>query len=229
MFFVLYSESQAISKEFLFFALRQSFSLKQMEQRSSGGNYPAITGEELQKIKIPVPPIEVQEQIIEKFETAYNAKRAKEAEARNLLDGIDAYLLDKLGIETPAATETKKTFFTRASKLSGGRFDPFYHHADFVVLEKALHESKYPIVQLSKVCDKITDGTHYTPKYQDSGVLFLSVKNVREERFELDDVKYISEEEHAFLTKRCKPEANDVLLTKVGTVGLVQKLSRLLV
>ncbi|HEV2880661.1 MAG TPA: restriction endonuclease subunit S [Pyrinomonadaceae bacterium] len=83
-----------------------------------------INAEEIKLIKIPIPPLEVQKQIIEKFESAYNAKRAKEAEAKSLLDGIDAYLLGRLGIETPAATETKKTFFTRASKLSGGRFDP---------------------------------------------------------------------------------------------------------
>ena len=141
-------KSQIISKEFLFFALRQSFSLKQMEQRSSGGNYPAITGEELQKIKIPVPLIEVQKQIIEKFETAYEAKRRKEAEAQNLLDGIDAYLLDQLGIETPAATETKKTFFTRASKLSGGRFDP-----EFVAYQATIKSDKYPTAKLKQLLE----------------------------------------------------------------------------
>lgn len=83
-----------------------------------------INAEEIKLIKIPVPPIEAQKQIVEKFEAAYNAKRAKEAEAKSLLDGIDAYLLERLGIETPAAAEMQKTFFTRASKLSGSRFDP---------------------------------------------------------------------------------------------------------
>jgi restriction endonuclease S subunit len=137
-----------------------------------------------------------------------------------LLAGIDAYLLDKLGIATPTKTAVKKTFYTTASKVTGGRLDPFYHHEDYALIERELHKSSCSIVHLSSICNKITDGTHYTPTYQETGVVFLSVKNVRCERFETDDVKYISQKEHEALTKRCKPELNDILLTKIGTVGL---------
>jgi type I restriction enzyme, S subunit len=179
-----------------------------------------INAEEIKLIKIAVPPLSIQTQIVEKFENAYNAKRAKEAEAKELLAGIDAYLLDKLGIATPTKTAAKKTFYTTASKVTGGRLDPFYHHEDYALIERALHKSSYSIVYLSSICNKITDGTHYTPTYQETGVVFLSVKNVRCERFETDDVKYISQKEHEALTKRCKPELNDILLTKIGTVGL---------
>jgi restriction endonuclease S subunit len=100
------------------------------------------------------------------------------------------------------------------------RLDPFYYRLYFLESKENLHSSIYPIVKLFTVCDRITDGTHYTPTYTETGVLFLSVKNVRENRFKLKDVKYISPEEHQAFTKRCKPEASDVLLTKVGTIGL---------
>ena len=58
-------KAQIISKDFLFFCLRQEFSLKQMEQRSSGGNYPAITTEELKNVLIPIPPLSTQTQIVQ--------------------------------------------------------------------------------------------------------------------------------------------------------------------
>lgn len=210
-----------VKRKYLFYALRQDFSLSQMEQRSSGGNYPAITGEELFNIQIPIPPIEIQNQIVIKLERAYQSKLENEAKAINLLASIDEYLLNKLGINQPTNKETtKKTFYTNASKVISGRFDPFYYHEGYALIERALNKSSYPIVHLSSICRKITDGTHYTPTYQDAGILFLSVKNVRNERFELNDVKYISEKEHIELTKRCKPELNDILLTKIGTVGL---------
>src|SRR5205807_1910135 len=89
-----------------------------------------INAEEIKLIKIPVPPIEVQKQIIKKFEAAYNAKRAKEAEAKSLLDGIDAYLLERLGIETPAAVETKRFFYRKLSEITGSRFDANSYHAE---------------------------------------------------------------------------------------------------
>lgn len=72
---------------------------------------------------------------------------------------------------------------------------------------------------LGKICHKITDGTHKTPAYQDSGIVFLSAKNIKNGTLSLADHKYISEEEHLELTKRCKPEAGDVMLSKSGSLG----------
>ena len=70
----------------------------------------------------------------------------------------------------------------------------------------------------------VTDGTHFTPKYQDQGIKFLSVKNVRPYLIKDDDIKYISEDEHYKLTDRCKPEYGDILYTKVGaTYGYAAK------
>ena len=72
---------------------------------------------------------------------------------------------------------------------------------------------------LGKICHKITDGTHKTPAYQDSGIVFLSAKNIKNGTLSLAVHKYISEEEHLELTKRCKPEAGDVMLSKSGSLG----------
>ena len=52
-----------VLKEYLQWILLHDYVLLQMLQRSSGGNYPAITAEELKKIVIPIPDIEVQRQI----------------------------------------------------------------------------------------------------------------------------------------------------------------------
>ena len=36
----------------------------------------------------------------------------------------------------------------------------------------------WEVKKLKEVCEKITDGTHQTPKYFDEGFVFLSSKNV---------------------------------------------------
>ena len=70
---------------------------------------------------------------------------------------------------------------------------------------------------LNDVSIKITDGTHYTPNYQENGIPFLSAINVKENNLDLQaDYKFISNTEHSLLHKRCNPEKNDVLLRKVG-------------
>jgi type I restriction enzyme S subunit len=83
-------------------------------------------------------------------------------------------------------------------------------------------EKKWGLETLENICWEITDGTHYTPKYKSKGVPFLSVKNVKEDGFDLSEVKYISPEEHNKLIKRCKPEKGDIIYTKVGTIGVAQ-------
>lgn len=80
--------------------------------------------------------------------------------------------------------------------------------------------------KLKEVCHVITDGTHKTPKYTDEGIRFISIKNIKPFRpiNWQSYVKYISREEHNELIKRCKPELNDILFPRIGTLGYAKKI-----
>lgn len=73
---------------------------------------------------------------------------------------------------------------------------------------------------VNDVCLKITDGTHKTPKYTNNGIPFLSVKDISKGVIDFSDTRFITKEEHNELIKRCKPEKNDLLYSKVGTTGI---------
>ena len=60
----------------------------------------------------------------------------------------------------------------------------------------------------------IYDGVHQTPKYQDSGIMFLSVENIST----LQSTKYISEEDFK-RDYKVYPQENDILMTRIGDVG----------
>lgn len=77
-------------------------------------------------------------------------------------------------------------------------------------------------VKLGNICYQITDGTHHTPTYVEEGVPFLSVKDVSSGILDFSSTKFISEKEHKELTKRCDPESEDLLLTKIGTTGIAK-------
>lgn len=61
---------------------------------------------------------------------------------------------------------------------------------------------------------RIYDGVHQTPKYQDSGIMFLSVENIST----LQSTKYISEEDFK-RDYKVYPQENDILMTRIGDVG----------
>ena len=62
-FAVIRNVSERVDREYLWCVLRAKFSLQQMLQRASGGNYPAITESELEKVLIPVPDAATQSYI----------------------------------------------------------------------------------------------------------------------------------------------------------------------
>ena len=72
---------------------------------------------------------------------------------------------------------------------------------------------------LDEITNKINDGTHKTPTYIEKGIPFISVKDIRNKKIFFDNCKFISEDEHQILFKRCNPEYGDVLITKSGTIG----------
>ena len=74
--------------------------------------------------------------------------------------------------------------------------------------------------RLGSILEKLTDGTHSTPKYTESGVPFISVKDISGGFISFTNAKKISLSEHEELYKRCDPKRGDILLTKVGTTGI---------
>ena len=65
---------------------------------------------------------------------------------------------------------------------------------------------------------KVYDGTHQTPKYVENGVPFYSVEHVSANQFK--KTKYISEEVFEKENKRVKLERGDILMTRIGSIGV---------
>ncbi len=75
-------------------------------------------------------------------------------------------------------------------------------------------------VKLNSVCD-IYDGTHSTPNYTESGVKFASVENIGNL---YATRKYISEKD--FEKYKIKPRIGDVMMTRIGSVGVCTVVDR---
>lgn len=73
------------------------------------------------------------------------------------------------------------------------------------------------MVKLSKLCLKITDGSHYSPEGVKRGYPMLSSKDMGDMDFDFSNVKYISDEDYkVMVSSGCKPQINDVLIIKDG-------------
>jgi len=107
------------------------------------------------------------------------------------------------------------------------RIDPIYYTIQFIENERKLKQANFEIKTISELTSLVSDGTHFTPIYQDTGIKFLSVKDVRPFEIYYEDCKYIDVKEAEKLDKRCKPQVDDILLTKVGaTYGFAARIKR---
>lgn len=205
--------------KFLEIYLNTDLAYIQYERVIKGAGVPDLHLEDIRKIKIPLPPKEVQKQVIDLYQTAYTQKQQKEAEAAALLASIDTYLLDELGITLPEKdTSLQSRIFTAMfSEVSGGRFDSISNKSK--ELEDSLLNGKYSTIKLSKLIKGIKTGT--TPHnslnpYVDSGIPFLRNSNLQKGELDLSDIKFIKEELANQLTYSKKDE---IIVCIAGTVG----------
>ena len=74
----------------------------------------------------------------------------------------------------------------------------------------------FPIVKLSDIAEKISDGVHAKPEYTPTGKPFLSVVNIVKGFVDFSDCKYVSEDAYQKMIRSTHPQRGDVLYTKVG-------------
>ncbi|SER35461.1 type I restriction enzyme, S subunit [Nitrosomonas sp. Nm51] len=95
------------------------------------------------------------------------------------------------------------------------RIEAEFYRPEYVNCQKLVES--IPHTKLGLCRQKITDGTHFTPRYTETGVRFYSAVNIKDGYFAHDGpFKFISEAEHRAIHKRCPVQAGDVLLRKVG-------------
>ena len=105
------------------------------------------------------------------------------------------------------------------------KFDQFADAPDAVarlrdvVYSVELAAEKWPHESLESVALKVTDGTHQTPRYVETGIPFVSVKDFSGGSLDMSATRFITSEEHGEIYKRCDPKRGDILLGRIGTIG----------
>ena len=160
-----------IIPDFVFIYTQLSVYKKWVKATQRAAGQPNINAEEYKSLKIPLPPLEIQQQIVDLYEKAYTEKQQKEAEAQRLLDSIDDYLLGELGITLPKEEEyllqntDKNTsynldndnplvkkgrlFLTNLSEVTGERWSVF----EFKNRDLKLGDGNYPNKTLKHLAD----------------------------------------------------------------------------
>lgn len=142
--------------------------------------------------------------------------------------GINASTLKTLQIPLPPLAEQKRIaeILDAADALRAKRRESIAQldallQSTFLEMfgDPVTNPKGWEMCTLDDVATRITDGTHKTPRYTQHGIEFISAKDIKNGAIQWGTGKYISQEEHAQLIKRCNPDLGDVVLAKSGSLG----------
>ena len=79
------------------------------------------------------------------------------------------------------------------------------------------NEKGWEVKKLSDVCLKIADIDHNMPKEVENGLPFISAKDLKDDgTISFENVKKISVEDFTRLSRKIKPELNDIIYSRIG-------------
>ena len=183
----------------------------------SGATVQSLNTEQLMDLSIPLPSLPEQRKIVAEIDAAYAAKRSADEKAAKLLASIDDMVLNELGISNlskPDTSLSSRIFTVPAKEVINGRLDAYYYKSSFKELGKQL--SLCNSVPFGSLITEIYNGIDCRD-YQDEGIPYLKVANVKPGEFSFDDLKYIDRKELG--VKDIALKAGRMLLTRKGTFG----------
>jgi type I restriction enzyme S subunit len=219
-----------LDKRYLFYSLAAAKKNKLV----TGTAQPQVTINNAIDLDIPLPPKPTQLAIVSKIEELFSEiengikslftakeqlkkyrqsvlKWAFEGKLTNALNGDLYDLSDEHDLSIAAEPQTEY----RVKRNHNNQKNQKNHSSD----KEELTEG-WKWMKLLHVAKKITDGEHFRPKTEESGVPFLSAKDVRDEGVSFDDPLYISQETAKKALVRCDPQKGDILIVSRGaTVG----------
>ena len=171
----------------------------------------------LNSIEVPLPPIEKQREIVEKYNAKIKLAEEQEQKAKNLEKEIDLYLNDALGIKEDIKVNFNKQIknirFIPFKNLS--RWDSFFFNNEFKVIDNCLAQAKYECKKVDQVVEKLINGVD-SRQYMEKGVPYLRVSNIKPNKIEISDIKYI---ENCNKNTKGFVKKNEILITRKGTYG----------
>lgn len=188
--------------KYLFYTLK-TFDLASL---NVGSAVPSLTTEVLNEVLVSIPDLPTQTAIAEIL-SSLDDKIELNNKINQELENLAQTLFKQWFIDFEFPNENGEPY-----KSSGGE-----------MVESELGEipKGWEVKNLKEVTKQIKPGTNFQPKRTSVGIPFLNVKNINSGFINTTDSKLISIEDYHSVHKVWQPEKMDMLISRIGTLGLV--------
>ncbi|VUT27925.1 MAG: EcoKI restriction-modification system protein HsdS [Candidatus Syntrophoarchaeum sp. GoM_oil] len=214
--FYIVKAKENVNPRFLFYMLFTKDVYAQVRGRTTGS-----TGRRrldkgvFENLLIPYPDTKIQTHIVELMDNAYEIKNQKETEAQQLLDSIDDYVLEELGIKLPELKD-EMCYVIWGDDVKNNRCDAYYYQPKFEEVEEAIKRGTYETKKFNEVAKQLINGLDFR-KFSEDGLTYIRVSNINPNSINNEEVRYISP---INISKKIHLESGNLLITRKGTFGV---------
>lgn len=204
--FVAYAdESSELFMHYVFTYIK-----KAIQNSASGSIQDNINIDYLTSLKFRIPKKEYQDKIV-KILSSLDSKIELNNKINSELEAMAKTLYDYWFVQFDFPDKDGKPY-----KTSGGK----------MVWNDELKREIPDGWEVKKINETIAvkDGTHDSPKSQETGYPFITSKHLLQSGIDFENANLISESDFIAINKRSKVETGDILFSMIGTIGTIYKI-----
>lgn len=214
--------------DFLLLLLQTNFIQKQIQLNYIQTTLPKLGLDRVLSLYIPNPPSrERQQALLDIYTFAFLSKQKADEEAKKLLESIDDYLLQELGITLPKEESndiTQRIFTRNWSEVSGNRIDSEFYQLSFKNFHNSISHRFYKLETIGEISSYIASGATPTAGGSDyvenSEYNFLRIVNFTNDlEVDLSNSYYVTQNIYEGMLKRVQLQYGDVLFGIAGSIG----------
>lgn len=204
---------------YLVMVLRSKIFLNYIDFLRAEGIKNEATFEFIGELKIPLPNLEVQNNIITSYYDKIKISDQEKTQSEKLESEIEDLLCQSLGISVKRSSPNKGINVFTFQNISKWSVDYILKQGELSSLKK----SKYPIVAMKSIIEYLQYGISEKSNNKSKGTIVLRMNNIQNRRINIDDLKHFD-----FRTSRINKDKvllnkGDLLFNRTNSKELVGK------
>ena len=185
--YVVFSCKTELNPDFLFKLFKTDTFNKIINENTTGSVRQNLTFDVLQSLQIPLPHIEIQNNLLSNYYQKITLAEQQEIEAEKLEKEIDKYILSYLGIVLEKKEKKKGLNFSEFELIDRWATDYIFNTNAL----SGIFKGKYPTQRMNEILLEVQYGLSEKASVEPIGIPMLRMNNIHNATLTIDNLKYL--------------------------------------